>query len=125
MPTMIQDPNGNVVPAATFRELRKFMDYDYCKNNKIESIKFFRSLTREGLRETKDFLEEFWIPRLKGLSSVNPENKEPTFHEMYPEFDPIQVVQAIKEMRNELDSLKAGQRKTRASSILQNILEEE
>ena len=125
MPTMIEDHNGNVLAAATFDEMMKFTDYEYCKSNKVETIKFFRNITREGLKDTKNFVEEYWLPRLKGLPKVQIQKKEPTFHERYREFDLTQVIKAIEEMRNEIDSLKSGQRKTRASSILQNILEEE
>lgn len=43
-------------------EIRHLMDPEYVQTNKINCIKYLRSITGEGLKETKDFFEAEWLP---------------------------------------------------------------
>lgn len=46
----------------TLQELRDLMDAD----QKINCIKILRGITGEGLKETKDFFEQEWLPFATG-----------------------------------------------------------
>lgn len=44
------------------REFRELMSMDVVSNHKINCIKLLRQITGEGLKETKDFFEQEWMP---------------------------------------------------------------
>lgn len=44
--------------------LEEIMSPEYVAKNKISTIKTLRQMSGEGLRETKDFLEQIWMPFL-------------------------------------------------------------
>lgn len=46
-------------------ELKKLFDYQTVSSNKINTIKVLRSITGEGLKETKDFLEQVLMPAIQ------------------------------------------------------------
>lgn len=46
-------------------ELKQMFDYSYVVSNKIFTIKTLRTITGEGLKETKDFLEQVLIPAIE------------------------------------------------------------
>ncbi|WHM52922.1 ribosomal protein L7/L12 C-terminal domain protein [Sulfitobacter phage vB_SupP_AX] len=46
----------------SFKEIRDLMDAD----QKINCIKILRGITGEGLKETKDFFEQEWLPFANG-----------------------------------------------------------
>lgn len=43
-------------------EIRNLIDPEYVQTKKINCIKYLRSITGEGLKETKDFFEDEWLP---------------------------------------------------------------
>lgn len=50
----------------SLKELRELMDVDYVNSRKINCIKTLRQITGEGLKETKDFFEQEWLPFING-----------------------------------------------------------
>lgn len=51
------------------QDLKNMFDYNFVLSNKINIIKHIRTLTGEGLQESKDFLEQTLIPALEKQSS--------------------------------------------------------
>lgn len=47
-------------------QLRDLMDVDYVNTKKINSIKLLRQISGEGLKETKNFFEQEWLPFING-----------------------------------------------------------
>ena len=47
-------------------DLRELMDIDFVNKKKINCIKHLRAMTGEGLKETKDFFEQEWLPFING-----------------------------------------------------------
>lgn len=50
----------------TLNDLRDLMAPDYVNSKKINCIKTLRQITGEGLKETKDFFEQEWLPFING-----------------------------------------------------------
>lgn len=47
-------------------ELKDLANKDYVNRNKINCIKMMRQITGEGLKETKEFFEQVWLPMING-----------------------------------------------------------
>lgn len=64
-------------------ELIQLFNYNIVVNNKIQTIRMLRTITGEGLKETKDFLEQKLIP---ALEKQNPDLRvnEQTGHKQQP-----------------------------------------
>lgn len=56
-------------------ELKMLFDYGYVINNKINTIKTLRTITNEGLKEAKDFLEQTLIPALEHQNPLSPQKR--------------------------------------------------
>ena len=53
----------------SLEELKKLFDFSVVSANKIQTIKTLRAISGEGLRETKDFLEQVLISAIEHQSS--------------------------------------------------------
>lgn len=95
-------------------ELIKLFDHAQVINNKIQTIKMLRTISGEGLRETKDFLEHKLIPALEGQSpglkfNVQAGHEEqPNLHTGVPLPPPMHLVGHSYKQRNKNTVLIIG-----------------
>lgn len=95
-------------------ELKKLFDYGVVSANKINTIKILRSITGEGLKETKDFLEQTLIPALQSQSpglkfNVQAGHEEqPNLHTGVPLPPPMYLVGHSYKQRNKNTVLIIG-----------------
>jgi Ribosomal protein L7/L12 C-terminal domain len=59
----------NMIQYVPLDALKELFDYHQVATNKINTIKLLRSITGEGLKETKDFLEQVVLPSLESQGS--------------------------------------------------------
>lgn len=95
------------------KHLRDLMDPQFANRTKINCIKHLRSMTGEGLKETKDFFEQEWLPMVNGTRTPPKEIK--TYMSETPEFEAL--VQQVQKLSEEVDVLKSMNTRSRAATI--------
>ena len=95
-------------------ELIKLFDHVHVINNKIQTIKMLRTISGEGLKETKDFVEQTLIPALQSQSpglefNVQAGHEEqPNLHTTVPLPPPMYLVGHSYKQRNKNTVLIIG-----------------
>lgn len=97
------------------KDLRELMDPEFVNKSKINSIKHIRSMTGEGLKEAKDFLEQEWLPFING--DRKPPKQVETLITDCQEF--IDLQQQVARLVEEVEDLRASQTRTRAKGIFE------
>lgn len=97
----------------SFEELHGLMNPEFVNTRKINCIKILRAMTGEGLKETKDFFEQEWVPFINGTRTPPKEIK--TYISEAPEFEAL--VQQVRKLSEEVDSLKSMNTRSRAATI--------
>ena len=94
-------------------ELRELMSVDVVSNQKINCIKLLRQITGEGLKETKDFFEQEWIPFILkgyrfGISTMTPSTQS---------FDLLGIMDRLQALENIVNELTRNETKKMAATI--------
>lgn len=90
-------------------DLRELMDPDFVNTKKINSIKHLRAMTGEGLKETKNFFEQEWLPFINGDRT----RKIPQPFN----FDQDAILTRLANLEARVDTLVASQTKRMAKGI--------
>ncbi len=99
----------------TLEDLRELMDPEFVNQGKINCIKHLRQMTGEGLRETKDFFEQEWLPLMNGTRTPPKEVK--VYVEDTPEFH--RLSEQVEQLARQVASLRTNQIKVRAAGLLE------
>lgn len=62
--------------SCSFEEMMDLIDPNFVNNNKINCIKYIRTITRCGLKEAKDFFEQVWTPAIRAAQSARDSGRE-------------------------------------------------
>jgi len=93
-------------------DLRELMDSEFVKK-KINCIKHLRAMTGEGLKETKDFYEQEWLPFINGARTPPREIK--TYISETPEFEHLR--KQVQNLSDEVADLRSMNTRSRAATI--------
>lgn len=72
----LREEQRKKVDPVAFDKLIDLLDPNFVNNKKIECIKLLRQITREGLKETKTFFEEVWVPAIRAKQSAEATGRE-------------------------------------------------
>lgn len=59
-----------------FDDMLNLIDPNFVNHNKINCIKYVRTITRCGLKEAKDFFEQVWTPAIRTIQSARDSGRE-------------------------------------------------
>lgn len=93
-------------------ELTKLFDPDIVSTQKINCIKTVRGITGEGLKEAKDWVEQFLVPTVANMS----QNQIKVIDTM-PDFDPDEILQQLESLRKDVAELKRAKQISQAKEI--------
>lgn len=100
----------------TLRELRKLMSVDVVSFQKINCIRLLRQITGEGLKETKDFFEQEWMPFvLEGQRFDKPTMTPPA-----QSLELVDILDRLQALENIVSELTQNETKKMAASIFTN-----
>ena len=97
----------------TLRELRELMSVDVVSTQKINCIKLLRQITGEGLKETKDFFEQKWMPFvLEGQRFGNVNKTSPA-----QSLELVDILDRLQALENIVSELTRNETKKMAATI--------
>ena len=92
-------------------ELEKLFDPEVVGTQKINCIKLLRQISGDGLRESRDFLEQTIQPIIEGKKPRTPQLMA------QPNFDPDEIMTRLEYLTNEVNKLKRVQISKQAKGI--------
>lgn len=96
----------------SFKALALLFDPEFVAKQKISTIKTVRQITGEGLKETKDWVENFLQPTV-----VNMSHNQLHVTEHMPDFDPDEILQQLESLRRDVADLKQEKVTNQAKEI--------
>ncbi|ACL81275.1 hypothetical protein [Silicibacter phage DSS3phi2] len=97
----------------TLPELRELMSVDVSSSQKINCIKLLRQITGEGLKETKDFFEQEWMPFvLEGQRFGKPTMTPPA-----QSLELVDIMDRLQALENIVSELTRNETKKMAATI--------
>lgn len=94
-------------------QLRELMSVDVVSSQKINCIKLLRQITGEGLKETKDFFEQEWMPFVLEGHRFGKATMTPPAQSL----ELVDIVERLQALENIVSELTRNETKKMAATI--------